>query len=105
MKKRIVGKRTGCDVIEEGYHIAPMYVDSFNALQERQAGVNRLLASVTDHCVDINMAIEKAKRVLWDSVQEDLGLDKSKEWQYEKGFVTEIKRNEVKKGKEGGKHE
>jgi hypothetical protein len=97
-KERILGKRTGCDITDGAYHIAPMYIDSFHALQERREGVNRLIASVTDHCVDLNIAIAKAERMLWKQVEEDLGLDPKKQWQYQHGVVTEVKPNPDVKG-------
>jgi hypothetical protein len=92
MKKRIVGKQTGCTIDKDGaYHIAPMYVETFDKLRERRVGVDRLLTTVTDHCVELNAAIEKANRALWEQVKADLGLDPNKGWEYRNGVVTEMK--------------
>jgi hypothetical protein len=90
-KERILGKQTGCDVIDGVYHIAPMYVQTFDMLRERRVGVDRLITTVTDHCVELNAAIERAQSEVWARIREDLGLDPNKTWEYKDGVVTEVK--------------
>lgn len=101
MKKRIVGKQTGCTVKDGVYHIAPVYVQQFDALQEKRAAIDQLVAIVTDRCIEHKSEIIKANRALWAQLTEDLGLDPNKNWQYQNGVVTE-KKEDAPETKEPG---
>ena len=87
------GKATGYELKDGVYHIAPMYQETFDKLGVRRAAVDRLLQSVTDHCVELNMETEKASKVLWDSIRKDLDLDPAKQWtyRYSDGTIHEVK--------------
>ena len=77
-----MGKHSGYELIDGVYHIAPMYVDGFEKLQDRTISVDQLLKSVTRHVMEINKEIASEQRNLWRRLYEDLDLDKSKNYCY-----------------------
>jgi len=82
-----MGKRSGYELVDGVYHIAPMYIDAFAKLADRNAGVDNLVKSVAKHVAELNKDIACEQRNLWLRLYEDLGLDKSKTYQY-KGYDT-----------------
>ena len=86
-----MGKHSGYSLINGVYHIAPMYVSQFEKFADRRAGIDRVLKCITTHAMEVNEAIAEAQRRLWNSLIEDLGLDKSKGYSYKQdGTIREI---------------
>ncbi len=73
------GKNTGYEIDAEGnYHIAPLYQQQFDALENEAAGIKAMLASVTEHASQDLAKIAGQTRKLWIIMADDLGIDLSK---------------------------
>jgi len=76
------GKHSGYELIDGVYHIAPMYTDAFEKIADRSAGVDQLVKSVARYVAEINEEIASESRNIWLRLDEDLGLDNNKCYQY-----------------------
>ena len=78
-----MGKRTGYELIDGVYHIAPLYIQRMDEAQMRKVGVDDMLASVTKHASKDLEEIAKTYKRIWDDMADDLGLDfRDGDWQY-----------------------
>ena len=76
------GKMTGYTLIDGAYHIAPIYQEQFNQIQDEAAGIDQLIRSVNESVQKMYKENRRKIRELWDDLHEDLGLDKDKKYFY-----------------------
>ena len=80
-----MGKRTGYDLVDGVYHIAPMYTRQFEELWALRRGIEDMLAIVIKHAAKDLEPINKAYTKLWCNLADDIGLVlgvPGKEWNY-----------------------
>ena len=94
-----MGKKTGYELINGKYHVAPMYMDIMERIMSQKAGVDALIQSVSKYAAETNTHIADEQNRTWKMLYEDLGLDKTKNWSYDyrDGTISEIKPEEIKK--------
>ncbi|KKM72171.1 hypothetical protein LCGC14_1423220 [marine sediment metagenome] len=78
-----MGKRTGYELIEGAYHIAPMYRGQFDAVLHKRRGVEDMIGSVTKFTSDTLAQLSVQKQNIWKEIIDDLGLDQNKVWLYD----------------------
>ena len=83
-----MGKKTGYELIDGAYHIAPMYSDWFDKLADQKASADDLMKSVIKHLNKINTSIASEQRQWWEMIYDDLGLDKTKVYSYQQADNT-----------------
>ena len=94
------GKATGYELIDGVYHIAPIYIEQFNQLDDQSRAINQLLRSVNEFAMSFNQEHSRKTRELWATVYEDLGLDGKKRYRYSEYAHTIQEVKETKEGKE-----
>ncbi len=94
-----MGKRTGYHLINGEYHIAPLYVEQFDKLTNRQAGIKKMLAAVTENASEQLAQIAESYKRVWDELADDLGLDRNEVWT----IRNEIVKKQEKPGSEAKK--
>lgn len=92
-----VGNRTGYELIEGKYHLAPMYVEMFERMLARYEAVEAVLAAVTAHCQRDYEALAQDKKRLWATLRDDFDVDfKQGEWKYDDGNIVPVPKKEDK---------
>jgi hypothetical protein len=96
-----MGKQSGYELIGGEYYVAPMYQEQFEKLGIKQESINTLLKMVSAHCAAILEEIGEAQKRVWDSIEDDIGLDKGKLWVYDyrRGVVKEAPQKESQDAK------
>lgn len=84
-----MGKKTGYELIDGVYQIAPLYQEQFEKLLNRKMGLNGMLNMVSSHVATDLEVISKQSDSIWKELKEDIGLDDSKNWAYRNGEVRE----------------
>ncbi len=77
-----MGKFSGYELAGGVYHIAPMYTKQFESLAHRKNGVITMLNAVTKFASDDLAQLSTEGNRVWESLFDDLGLDKDKKWLY-----------------------
>jgi hypothetical protein len=81
-----MGKRTGYELINGEYHLAPFYCDQFARLNAEEAGIRKMLEIIIDHASADLKTIEERKKRVFEDIGEDLGIDlKTIGWNYHHG--------------------
>ncbi len=88
-----MGKQSGYELINGEYHIAPMYVAQFDALEDRAIGIKHMLEIVATHASEDLEQIRKQQRRVWETLADDLGIDLSKGWKYKNCVVSKIEKD------------
>lgn len=91
-----MGKRTGYELINGEYHIAPTYWQQFDFLAFREAGIKKILEIITDHFADDLKNIKEAEHKIFIELADDLGIELADGWTYSNGV---LKRAESKASK------
>jgi len=82
-----MGQRTGYTLINGEYHIAPAYVEQFAKLNHKKRGISEMLEMVNRHAAQDLEQISIAEKRLWDSITEDIGLERDVAWTYHNGII------------------
>jgi hypothetical protein len=77
-----MGKRTGYDLINGEYHIAPSYIEQFNALYFKEAGIKAMLNAVADHVSEDLKNTAEVRQKIFNDLSEDIGIDLKQQWEY-----------------------
>ena len=81
------GKRTGYNLINGEYHIAPCYIEQFARLSTREEGLRKVIEIMTAHFAQDMTDIARIRRKIWAELEDDLGLDKKVNYNYSNGIV------------------
>lgn len=81
---RKIGIRTGYEVKDGKYYIAPCYRDEFLRYRNERVALDQLLQAVLSHVAQFQTAVVAAERKLWDEILADFGLTDGDDgyWQY-----------------------
>lgn len=89
-KKHHMGKRTGYDLINEEYHIAPLYLEQFNELNQKTEGIKAMLDIVTSHASKDLEEISKIRGKIFEGIADDIGIDLKEGWTYCNGILKRV---------------
>ena len=92
-KNHHMGKRTGYELVDGEYHIAPLYQQQFEKLSYEVGGIKATLDIVTSHAAEDLKEIARLKVELFKDIADDIGIDLKEGWVYSGGI---IKKREVK---------
>jgi len=81
------GKKTGYELIDGVYHIAPLYTKQFDDLALQRNGVDEMLCSVTSHASKALEVIARRQKQLFEDVMDDIGIDQTTVWGYQNGTL------------------
>jgi hypothetical protein len=79
-----MGKRTWYEIRDGKYHIAPTYSQSFEEIGTAKSSVDEVVRTVNNYAAQQYTALNKREKAWWDSVLEDLGLEKGPSWTYDR---------------------
>ncbi|MCK9435728.1 MAG: hypothetical protein M0Q12_00805 [Synergistaceae bacterium] len=82
-----MGKRTGYELINGEYHIAPLYTQQFEELTTKQKGIETMLAMVTNNVSQQLEQIHIAAQRIWEELSNDIGIDRKEGFVYLNGIV------------------
>ena len=85
-----MGKETGYQVINGVYHIAPLYWEQFEKINNDITGIKNMLDMVTTHAQKDLSELQRQQNLIFKKLSEDIGLDISKQWVYSNGTIKEI---------------
>lgn len=83
-----MGKRTGYELKDGVYHIAPLYAEQFQKLNEEKAGIEEVLEVVTRHATERMKQVVKIRSRIFQDIYDDIGLDSSENWVYSGGKIS-----------------
>ena len=92
-KNHHMGKRTGYELVDGEYHIAPLYQQQFEKLSYEVGGIKAMLDIVTSHASSDLEKIAKLRQQIFEELADDIGIDMKEGWVYSGGI---IKKREVK---------
>ena len=84
------GKRTGYELINGEYHIAPLYWQQFEALNHKANGIQIMLHIVTSHASNDLEEMSKIRQGIFEDVADDLGIDLKEGWTYSNCILKRI---------------
>ena len=91
------GKRTGYELINGEYHIAPYYYEQFNKLQHKRKGIETLLTIVNQHAAENLEEISRVNQAIFNDLADDIGLDLKEAWVHSHGIVKRQDSKELEK--------